>query len=76
MKRSESIDLLTIIEAVEGGTCRRMYILRGGPCQGDGICDVYEPFGSGQDALGATLAAVSLASLVGAPPGVGAGSAA
>jgi len=64
---AESIDLLSIIEAVEGDTRRRTCILRGGPCQRDRVCDVHEPFGAAQDALRATLAAASLASLIKSP---------
>lgn len=71
-----SIDLLTIIEAVEGDTRRRTCILRGGPCQRDGVCDAHEPFGAAQDAFRATLAAVSLASLLEPSAGARSGSAA
>lgn len=68
------IDLLSIIEAVEGDTRRRTCILRGGPCKRDGVCDAHEPFGAAQEAFRATLAAASLASLMGAPPGIDSGS--
>ena len=63
----EVIDLLTIIEAVEGDTRRRTCVLRGGPCQRDGVCDVHEPFAMAQDAFRGQLAAVSLADLARAP---------
>ena len=59
-----SIDLLAIIEAVEGDSRRRTCILRGGPCQRDGVCDVHEPFGAAQDALRQQLSARSLDSLI------------
>jgi Rrf2 family protein len=59
----DEISLLTIIEAVEGDTRRRTCILRGGPCQRDGVCEVHRVFGSAQDALLGQLAAVSLGSL-------------
>ncbi len=68
------IDLLSIIEAVEGDTRRRTCILRGGPCRRDGVCDAHEPFGAAQEAFRATLAAATLASLMGAPSGVDSGS--
>lgn len=71
---ASALDLLSIIEAVEGDTRRRTCILRGGPCQRNGVCDVHEPFGAAQDAFRATLAAVSLASLAGPSRGVDAGS--
>jgi len=60
---ADSIDLLSIIEAVEGDTRRRTCILRGGPCQRDGVCDVHEPFGAAQDALRRELASTSLGRL-------------
>ena len=69
-----SINLLLIVEAVEGDTRRRTCILRGGPCQRDGVCDAHEPFAAAQDAFRATLAAASLASLVGASEDVDPGS--
>jgi Rrf2 family protein len=56
-----SIDLLTTIEAVEGDTRRRTCVLRGGPCQREGTCDVHEPFAEAQAAFRDRLASVSLA---------------
>jgi Rrf2 family protein len=63
----EAIDLLMIIEAVEGDTRRRTCVLRGGPCRRDGVCDVHEPFALAQDALRGQLSAVSLADLAVTP---------
>jgi Rrf2 family transcriptional regulator, iron-sulfur cluster assembly transcription factor len=63
IRPAAAIDLLEIIEAVEGDTRRRTCILRGGPCRSDGICDAHEPFGAAQEAFRATLAGASLASL-------------
>lgn len=74
IRPATAIDLLSIIEAVEGDTRRRTCILRGGPCRRDGVCDAHEPFGAAQEAFRATLAAASLASLMGAPPGIDSGS--
>ncbi len=62
-----AINLLTIIEAVEGESRRRTCILRGGPCQRDGVCDVHVVFGAAQDALRGQLAAASLESLPRSP---------
>lgn len=62
-----AISLLTIIEAVEGESRRRTCILRGGPCQRDGVCDVHVVFGAAQDALRGQLAAASLESLPRSP---------
>lgn len=69
-----AIDLLSIVEAVEGDTRRRTCILRGGPCRADGICDAHEPFGEAQDAFRAALTAASLASLAGRSRGLDPGS--
>lgn len=54
------IDLLAIIEAVEGDGRRKTCVLRGGPCQRDGTCDVHEAFFSAQEAVFGTLAGISL----------------
>jgi Rrf2 family protein len=62
------IDLLSIIEAVEGDSRRRTCVLRGGPCRRDGPCDVHEVFFAAQDALLGQLADASLASVVDGGP--------
>jgi Rrf2 family transcriptional regulator, iron-sulfur cluster assembly transcription factor len=59
------IDLLHVIEAVEGDSRRQTCVLRGGPCQRDGRCQVHDAFFGAQAALLERLAAVSLADLVG-----------
>jgi Rrf2 family protein len=61
---TEEIDLLAIIEAVEGDSRRRTCVLRGGPCRRDGVCDVHDVFASGQDALLNRLAAASLRDVI------------
>jgi Rrf2 family protein len=57
---AREIDLLAIIEAVEGDGRRKTCVLRGGPCQRDGSCDVHDAFFSAQEAVFGTLAGVSL----------------
>jgi Rrf2 family nitric oxide-sensitive transcriptional repressor len=69
-----AIDLLSIVEAVEGDTRRRTCILRGGTCRTDGICDAHEPFRAAQDAFRATLAGASLANLGARSAGLDTGS--
>ena len=60
---ADDIDLLTIIEAVEGDSRRRSCVLRGGPCDPAGQCDVHAVFSAATDALLRTLAAADLASI-------------
>lgn len=55
------INLLAIVEAVEGDGRRRTCVIRGGPCQRDGACDVHDAFYRAQEAVFGTLAEVSLA---------------
>jgi Rrf2 family protein len=57
---AREIDLLAIIEAVEGDGRRKTCVLRGGPCQRDGACDVHDAFFRAQEAVFGTLAGVSL----------------
>jgi Rrf2 family protein len=59
-----TVDLLSIIEAVEGDSRRRSCVLRRGPCGNDDTCDVHDVFSAGQEALLATLASVTLDDLV------------
>ncbi len=61
-----SINLLEVIEAVEGDSRRRTCVLRGSPCGSDGHCDVHDVFFRGQEAMLATLGAETLADLAGA----------
>ena len=65
---ASSISLLDVIEAVEGDSRRLTCVLRGGPCGADGHCAVHDVFFRGQEALLATLAGTSLASV--AVPGI------
>jgi Rrf2 family protein len=58
-----TIDLLQIIEAIEGDSRRRTCVLRGGPCNAAGQCDVHAVFITAQDALLRTLASADLRSV-------------
>jgi Rrf2 family iron-sulfur cluster assembly transcriptional regulator len=59
-----AIDLLTVIEAVEGDSRRASCVLRGGPCGRDGHCQVHDVFFAAQDALLEQLRQVTLADIV------------
>jgi Rrf2 family protein len=54
------IDLLEIIEAIEGDSRRRTCVLRGGPCNASGQCDVHAVFFAAQEVLLRTLASADL----------------
>jgi len=64
---ADEISLLEIIEAVEGDSRRRTCVLRGGPCNAAGQCDVHAVFSAAHDALLATLARADLATVAGPP---------
>lgn len=70
---ADDIDLLEIIEAVEGDSRRRTCILRGGPCNAFGQCDVHAVFSAAQEAMLATLAEADLATVAGPPRPLGHG---
>jgi len=71
-RAASSIDLLTVIEALEGDTRRVTCVLRGGPCGRDGLCAVHGAFAAAQDAIRNELAAVTLAQLATAGRGTAA----
>ena len=58
---ASEINLLAIVEAVEGDGRRRTCVIRGGPCHRDGACDVHDAFYRAQEAVFGALAEVSLA---------------
>lgn len=58
------LNLLEVVQAVEGNVRRRSCVLRDAPCQRDGACDVHEVFSAAQDALLAELAEATIASIV------------
>lgn len=55
------VSLLAVIEAVEGDGRRQTCVLRGGPCQRDGTCDVHDAFFRAQESMFGSLAEVSVA---------------
>ena len=65
-KPADAISLLEVIEAVEGDSRRRTCILRGGPCQLNGVCDVHEVFAAAQEQTLRELSAATVAGIVAA----------
>jgi Rrf2 family protein len=61
------IDLLQIVDAIEGDGLTGRCVLRGGPCRLDGTCVVHEPFMAATEALRRELRATSLESLARTP---------
>jgi Rrf2 family iron-sulfur cluster assembly transcriptional regulator len=61
------IDLLQVVDAIEGDGLTGRCVLRGGPCRVDGTCVVHEPFMAATEALRRELRATSLKSLTGTP---------
>lgn len=64
-RAADEVSLLEIVEAVEGDVRRRHCILRGGPCQLNGVCAVHPVFASAQDDLLERLANAKVADLIG-----------
>lgn len=60
------IDILAVIEAIEGDTRRSTCVLRGGPCGRDGHCAAHPAFFAAQEALREELRAATLDLLVAA----------
>ncbi len=57
------IDLLAIVEAIEGDTGRQTCVLRGGPCGLDGTCSVHPAFFAAQEAIRTELRRATLEQL-------------
>ena len=55
------ISLLDVMRATEREPLERTCILRGGPCEPEGRCDVHDVFSQARDALLRSLAAADLA---------------
>lgn len=60
---AREISLLEVIETVEGDSRRTTCVLRNGPCGIDGRCTAHDSFYAAQQALRASLAGSSLASI-------------
>jgi Rrf2 family protein len=54
------IDLLQVVDAIEGDGLVGRCVLRGGPCRLDGTCVVHEPFMAATEAMRRELRATSL----------------
>ena len=63
-RAAESVDMLAIIEAVEGDSRRQRCVLSGIACDPDQRCQVHEIFAAAQEALISRLAESSLASAI------------
>lgn len=61
---SNAISLLEVIEAIEGDSRRTTCVLRGGPCNVNGVCDVHEVFAATQAAMLRELGGATIARLV------------
>lgn len=60
-----AISLLEIIETIEGDSRRTVCVLRNGPCGVDGRCAAHASFYAAQEALRASLAGATLATISG-----------
>jgi Rrf2 family protein len=63
IRSAGSISLLDIVEAVEGDSRRQTCVLRGGPCQLNGTCDVHEVFAAAQEGMIRQFGGATIASL-------------
>lgn len=61
--RPESVSVLSIVQAVEGGARRPQCVLRGGPCSGGAPCEIHFVFADAREAFTNRLAATSLAAV-------------
>lgn len=60
----EEIDLLAVVQAVDGEMVSTVCVLRGGPCRWDDMCAVHVPWARAQQAMLASLGQTTLADLV------------
>jgi Rrf2 family protein len=63
-KRPVDVDLLAVVEAIEGDTRRQTCVLRGGPCGRDGHCAVHDVFWAAQEAIRMELRRATLDQVV------------
>jgi Rrf2 family protein len=63
-KAADSVNLLTVIEAVEGDPHRQICVMRGTPCGADGECGVHYVFYSAEGALLQHLESATLRSVI------------
>jgi Rrf2 family transcriptional regulator, iron-sulfur cluster assembly transcription factor len=62
---ASDINVLDVVEAVEGDGRRTACALRAGACQSDGVCPVHHLFFAAQEAMLDTLAGTTLAEIAG-----------
>lgn len=58
------IDLLEVVQAVDGEVHSTVCVLRGGPCRWDGMCAVHIPWTRAQHAMLEALAGTTLAEVI------------
>ena len=58
------IDLLEVLQAVDGEPRSSVCVLRGGPCRWEDRCAVHDPWARAQDAMLHTLSTTTLAHIV------------
>jgi Rrf2 family protein len=58
-----ALSVLEVVEAIEGDSRRRTCVLRGGPCNLNGVCAVHHVFAAAQDDMLRPLAAATIAGL-------------
>jgi Rrf2 family protein len=58
-----TVNLLEVVEAVDGASRSSECVLRGGPCRWDDVCAVHVPWARAQQALLAQLATTSFAEI-------------
>lgn len=62
-RSAATISMLDVIEAVEGDSHRETCVLRGGPCQVNGTCDVHAIFAATQEGMIRQLRGAMIGSL-------------
>ena len=62
-RSAATITILEVIEAIEGDSRRQTCVLRGGPCQLHGTCDVHRVFAATQEGMIRELGGATIASL-------------
>jgi len=60
----DEIDLLAVVQAVDGEMVSTVCVLRGGPCRWDDMCAVHVPWARAQQAMLDSLGETTLADLV------------
>ena len=61
---ADSVNLLTVIEAVEGDPHRQICVMRGTPCGADGECGVHDVFYAAESAILEKLSGATLQGII------------